>query len=311
MLGLDAPIGADDDFFALGGDSLQLLELCARVDEHMDGRLAAGQAIGARTLRGMAALLLDDAGGGDRATRPLLVPLRAGDADTTGVTLYLVPGAGGSLARLHHFAYHVAPDRRVLGFEAPGLYPGERRPRRGVRGFAGAYVEALEADEHRGPYALVAESFGAIVAQEMAKRLETAGHPPALLVNLDGVAPAFVRRHRLAGLRRVVSIALGRTRRRRDDDALRPRLTRFMYDSRRDVARHRPRPTTTPMLLFTSDDHRDRVGDDTLGWAPLLAGELVTVHRGGGHLELLAAGHETAHLVDAALDAEIARFAGA
>jgi aryl carrier-like protein len=55
VLGVD-PVGAEDDFFALGGDSIRSLKVIARLREH-GHRLAAGELFGHPTVRRLATLL--------------------------------------------------------------------------------------------------------------------------------------------------------------------------------------------------------------------------------------------------------------
>src|SRR5262249_45250414 len=132
-----------------------------------------------------------------------LLPLRAGEPGR--LRLYLVPGRGGTLAAVHRFVFHLTPGRPLLGFEAPGLYPGEE-PARSVRAQARRYGDELLADVGEDDFALVGTSYGSLVVQEMARLLERRGRPPELLVMIDALRPRW---------RRWVRIRIGRTLRSR------------------------------------------------------------------------------------------------
>ena len=289
VLGAEVVVEAADDFFALGGSSLQLLRLCDLIGAEFGVEVLPGQVLGRSELRSMAALLR----GGD-GRRPALVPLRAGDSERT--TLYMVPGAGGSLATLQRFVFGLEHGRRVLGFESPGLYGGERLVRR-IDAMARRYVDELLADVEPGSFALMGQSMGGIVAQEMAYQLDERGRPASLLVLGD--CPARVRARRMMRLRRTVKSLLDRTRR---DDALRPRIQRHRVVMRGAAARHRTHLVTAPTVVFTTEETRTKTSDPLLGWGPFVPADARTVDFPGTHRELIRQrGSATAPILDALL----------
>nr|WP_272918039.1 non-ribosomal peptide synthetase [Actinomadura rayongensis] len=84
ILGLER-VGADDDFFDLGGDSLLAMRLIARVRAVLDVDVPVRAIFGAPTPAGMAALVAAHRSGGTRAAlaaveRPDVVPLSFGQA---------------------------------------------------------------------------------------------------------------------------------------------------------------------------------------------------------------------------------------
>ncbi|MFX0580695.1 amino acid adenylation domain-containing protein, partial [Nocardia nepalensis] len=66
LLALDAPVGADDDFFELGGNSLIGTQLMARLGEALDARVLVRLLFEAPTVAGLAAAVAQYAGTGDR-----------------------------------------------------------------------------------------------------------------------------------------------------------------------------------------------------------------------------------------------------
>jgi thioesterase domain-containing protein len=85
-------------------------------------------------------------------------------------------------------------------------------------------------------------------------------------------------------------------------DGLGGRIRRAQLASRSAKKRHRPGPTTTPAVLFTSAAHRARSGEPILGWQPFLRGPLEVHDYGGRHTELIReAAPSTAPLLDQAL----------
>ncbi|WP_330252183.1 amino acid adenylation domain-containing protein [Nocardia sp. NBC_00565] len=80
VLGLEVPVGADDDFFALGGNSLIGTQLMARLGEALDARVPVRLLFEEPTVAGLAAAVAPHAGAGDRTAlragpRPAAIPL--------------------------------------------------------------------------------------------------------------------------------------------------------------------------------------------------------------------------------------------
>ena len=289
VLGAEMVVEATDDFFALGGTSLQLLRLCDLVGGEFGVDVLPGEVLGRSDLAGMAALVRRGDG-----PRPALVPLRTGDPKRT--TLYMVPGAGGSLATLQRFVFGLEHGRRVLGFESPGLYGGERMVRR-IDVMARRYVDELLADAGDGPIALMGASMGAVVAHEMAYQLEQRGRPASLLVLGD--CPPIVQTRRYMRLRRTVKAVVQRVRRSGAPDAVRPRIQRHRVVLRAAASRHRARPVSVPTVVFTTEQTRTKTADPLIGWGPYVPAGARTVEFGGTHRELIRQrGPETAPILD-------------
>jgi thioesterase domain-containing protein/acyl carrier protein len=298
LLLVDRDIGLDDDFFALGADSLHLVELCTMIADAFGADLLPGELIGRSSLHEMAALVRE---GALRHERPLLVQLRDGGADRC--PLYLVPGAGGTLAAFHRFVTTLEPGRRVFGFETADLYEGDRElvP---IADMADRFTRELAAHNDGAPFGLVGFCLGAVITQEMARLLELEGQPPELLVMFDARRPGVLQdMSRLARFKaRVWRI---RERLSRGDlsaaSVVVPR-EQMSTPVRQAKRAHRVQPTSVPTLMFTSKAEIRRAREPYLGWKPYLRGEVEEVTVARGHQQLLQQGvTETAAAVDDAL----------
>jgi acyl-CoA synthetase (AMP-forming)/AMP-acid ligase II/thioesterase domain-containing protein/acyl carrier protein len=307
LLGLRSPVGPDDDFFALGGDSLMLLELCAMIATQFGVVLLPGELIAQPSLRQMAAVVASEEH--PASPRRTLVMLREGASGR--LPLFLVPGGGGSVAALQRFVYQLAPGRPMFGFEARGLYPGER-PLRSVRRLARLYndelLEAVEAER----FFLAGTSFGAIVAQQMAVELQRHGRAPELLVMIDCPSPEMLAADQherpadttVSQARRRVADELDWITLRRDSAlGFRARMTRCIFVNRVAARSHRPRTSSVPTAFVSSGAHRRRTGEDLLGWSRYLGGEVTLTSVDGEHVEAIRdRAHEIAPWLDRLFD---------
>jgi acetoacetyl-CoA synthetase len=176
LLGLDE-IGADDDFFDLGGDSLLALNLFHEI-EVMTGRTLPITAIyDAPTPAKLLALL------GEARPAPFspLVLLKPGD---DAPPLFIVHGIGGNVIELERLGRLVETARPVYAIQARGVDGGEP-PLDDVAAMADYDLAAIRTRQPDGPYFLAGYSFGGLVALEIARRLRETGARVALLAFID------------------------------------------------------------------------------------------------------------------------------
>ena len=210
---LDAgQVGADDDFFLLGGNSLQAATALARIATATSVTVPmrefysnpSVQAVAAAIRRATGPALADPHPGGptgpvapngdqarrndQTAHRPMpdpLVNLRPGGSRPP---LFCVHNASGSAYTYLGLATRMDPDQPLLAFEAPGLDSDTPTPNR-VEDLAEWYLTALRARQPHGPYRLLGHSMGGMVAFEMANRLLGAGQQVDLLALVDTIVP--------------------------------------------------------------------------------------------------------------------------
>jgi thioesterase domain-containing protein len=178
MLGV-RPIGLNHNFFDLGGHSLLAVRVLARLRD-ATGRSIPVAAIFQAPTVGLLAQMLEE-GSAQIAATALLELQRGGQRPR----LYLVPGAGGSVGDFTQLVRGLGNDQPVWGFHSAGAPASETS----VDEIAQAYLDQLLALKPSEPYLLGGWSFGALIAFEMACRLEAIGRSPGYLVLLDMVAP--------------------------------------------------------------------------------------------------------------------------
>ncbi|TCK23854.1 enterobactin synthetase component F [Ancylobacter aquaticus] len=181
QLQLDAPAMAEDDFFALGGDSLSAVALLLRVREAFGRDPGLGALFARPTVEGFARLLEAEAPAEDLGLAPLIA-LVEGAPDLP--PLFVIHPAGGISWCYGRLARALAPRRTVYGVQAPALAPGVPPPE-SLEALAADYVARLRAVRPEGPYHLLGWSVGGILAQAMAVRLADTGQKVGIVAMLD------------------------------------------------------------------------------------------------------------------------------
>ena len=177
-------VGLDNDFSALGGDSLSAEEMLAAVADRLGVDVPSSELLEHPTLRTFTARIR--LGAAAVPTHPDIVTLTARTSDGAE-PLFCVAGAGALALTFVPLARHLG-DRPLFAFQQHGL---ERRavPDRSIPAMARRYIELMRVVQPRGPYTLVGHSFGGLVALEMAAVLTEAGHEVRRVVLLDTYLP--------------------------------------------------------------------------------------------------------------------------
>lgn len=180
-----SPIGIDEDFFELGGQSILAAQIVADLREITGRNLRLSSLVRTPTIRGLAAL----AHAAARDPFSPIVTLREGSRSRP---FFLVHGLGGNVLDLVPLSQALRTARAVLALQARGLVPG-REPHRSVQGMAADYVEEVRRIQPLGPYAIAGFSFGGLVAFEMTQILHARGETVEFL----GLIDTFVPEHAL------------------------------------------------------------------------------------------------------------------
>ena len=196
-----SPIGLDDDFFELGGDSILAIALMAEIERVLGHDLPMTTIYDAPTAKDLAALIAEQA----RPVSSCLVLLKPGLA---GSPLFIAHGLGGSVMELRQLANAIGTDRPIYGIEARGL-DGNSEPFDNIEEMARFYVDAIRQIQPNGPYLLAGFSFGGLVALEMAQSFSAIGEEVGFLALLDSFPHTrfWPLRSRIESWRRLVSFS--------------------------------------------------------------------------------------------------------
>lgn len=286
-------IGIHDNFFDLGGHSLQVVTLLDQIEQSFRVRPPLDLLWnGDGTIASLAEFLR---GQRDPGPTPDLIRLRDGNRPPLFFT-DVISGAG-----LVHY-YKLLPgldrDQTVFGLLAPGTF-GPEAPTDSIAEIAAHCIRSLRVAQPRGPYRLAGYSSGGLVALEMAIQLHRAGERMERVILLDtrrsrgaGIGPLLRGLHtRLtsshAGLRdllRCQGLALRRA------VGLRP----FRNQSEAHLwaqFHYRPEPYPGPVDFILAQENQASESSPLHGWAPILTGTVTVQEFPTDHLGLMRPPH--------------------
>ncbi|MEV8394654.1 MULTISPECIES: amino acid adenylation domain-containing protein [unclassified Streptomyces] len=192
LLGVES-VAPDDDFFAMGGNSLLALRLINRARFELGAEVQFGQIFESPTLRDFAAAVRAGA-------RPAACAVRLSDGGESGSGpgLILFHPVGGSiagyleLARVWPGPVHAFQSRMLVdGAEAPGAPD--------LTTMASAYREELLELVPEGPFLLGGWSMGGVLAYEVGRQLIAEGHECRVVMIDSLVAEGRTPRTRTEG----------------------------------------------------------------------------------------------------------------
>ncbi len=196
-------VGADDNFFSLGGDSISCLRVLSRLREHTEIPITVADLLRAATPAQLGALLDGRSGdvppdptppGEATATRAgsgtALVALRAQGRQTP---VFCVHPSGGSVACYAALGTALGPDQSFYGIQSPGL-DQDGAAAGSLPEMAAGYLAEIRSVQPAGPYRLAGWSLGGAVAHEMACQLQAAGDLVGQLVLIDPGLPPMLDR---------------------------------------------------------------------------------------------------------------------
>lgn len=316
VLGFQA-IEPDEDFFDLGGESIQALEFLNLIEQRIGLKIPPYVLAQNSTVAQLAKVVRDELHTQEWSP---LVELKAG---STSSPLFLAAPSGGNVLCYRGLIDHMGTNRPVYGLQAPGI-DGARPLMKSVEEMAECYLDEVIRVQPHGPYFLGGWSYGALVAYEMAVRLSAAGERVPLLVVIDSairysfrMVDAVVGRDE-QGICGLLSkpldeqIAIFRRKTRRAEilppDAD-PELSRCIYrvsmQNIRAGLEYRPRPFPGTLTLLEAEEKlaRTRVTAEE-EWKPLCE-EVVRHLVPGNHFTVISSPHveRTAATLRGCLDA--------
>jgi thioesterase domain-containing protein/acyl carrier protein len=181
-----ADIGINDNFFDLGGHSILVLELLARIRDAIPSGLTLEHLFAATTIAATAEILERLPSGGADSTGSSLVRLgNAGRHDP----IVLVHPVGGTISCYGALVKWLGADRPVFGLSAQAPHGDEPGIPESFEGMVARYVLLLEKEGLHGSFVLAGWSTGGLAAHELARQMSAKGHEVGNLVLIDPPDP--------------------------------------------------------------------------------------------------------------------------
>jgi amino acid adenylation domain-containing protein len=299
VLDLPGPIGGTDDFFLLGGDSLNALRLLVAVEDRFGRRLSVHTLFEAKTLAEQASAI--DSARAEPASSTL-IPIRPTGSQPPWICV--LTDHRGAIG-LRNVLPAMLSDQPVYAVQAidPAV-PSWRSS--SIEQISAACLRAVLSRYPRGPYRLGGHSLGGLVAFDMACSLVRMGGRVELLVLLDTLPPDVFRwRGRIAARNRMLTgkSLLRRVRGQAHlmrtvilDAAALTRGERLLHSwprgfddpwdqagAKRIMRQYRPPKLAAPVTVLHTEESQTLMDGPELGWDRYVAGPVATRSIPGDH----------------------------
>jgi amino acid adenylation domain-containing protein len=181
LLGVEQ-IGATQNFFELGGNSLLALRLFAQVNRRLRCDLPVSTLFEGATVRQMAEAVEAQRAQAQGPPSPVVALQPNGSLPP----LFCIHPADRGVMAYVNLVRHLGPEQPVYGLRDLGEDLG--RP---LAQIAAEHVESIRSVQPEGPYHLAGWSFGGFLAFEMALQLQGAGEEVAFVGLLETLSPVF------------------------------------------------------------------------------------------------------------------------
>lgn len=182
------PIGMEDDFFELGGDSLEAARLLASVEEVFGVDLGPAGLLVAPTVAGMAASLTRSHVSGRTLEGSKIIAIHSSGSLPPMFIL-------GAQPLYRELILNLSKDQPLYALSLPDMtrLPSPFR----LEDVAALQVEALQRFRPEGPYALMGWCADGVLAYEMARQLRARGQQVSLVAMIDSFNPEHRRKESL------------------------------------------------------------------------------------------------------------------
>ncbi|MGW4741691.1 amino acid adenylation domain-containing protein [Nocardia xishanensis] len=328
VLGVDR-VGADDDFYALGGNSLKSVQVVNELRKELGYEVPIAWMLSDPCPADLANRIKSGMCSDDAVDRTdhgfdVLLPIRTGGERPPLFCIHPAAGLSWCYRTLDRYLFDGRP---IYGLQAPQI-GGEVPGPTSIEEMARRYFEEIRTVQPHGPYHLLGWSLGGVIAHAVAVEMRAAGEQVALLALLDAEAdgveepafPAVTAGELISNLGPVLGVDFVSADATAEEaaelierhlgsslgiDAARiERLTDAYNQAIRAVSVWRPAVLDTDMLYFTATRERrsDAAGHE--GWAPVVRGQISAFDIDATHLAMTEPGAmaQIARIIDARLE---------
>src|ERR1051325_1196679 len=180
LLGVSS-VGTEDNFFELGGHSLLAVRLFTEVESRFGRKLPLATLFEATTISQLGAILRN-------RTAPSWSSLVAIQSKGSKPPLFCIHGCGAHVFIYRSLVAYLDSDQPVYGLQAQGI-DGIQEPFTRIEDMASHYINEIREVDSEGPYYLVGDTLGGLIAFEIAQQLTNQGKEVGLLAMFDTACP--------------------------------------------------------------------------------------------------------------------------
>ncbi|MEJ7738042.1 MAG: amino acid adenylation domain-containing protein [Chitinophagaceae bacterium] len=181
------PVGVQDDFFELGGNSIGAALMFSQIRKTFRKQLPLAILLLAPTIEKLSDYLREKE---KVAPWSSLVPIQPKGAK---LPLFCVHGGWGNVLFYKYLSQHLGIDQPLYGLQAKGLNENDD-PYYNLEEMAAHYIREIRTVQPNGPYHIAGYCFGAIIAFEMAQQLHLQGDKVAFLGSFNGISPTSIQK---------------------------------------------------------------------------------------------------------------------
>ena len=175
---LGIPVGRHDNFFDLGGRSMQAVSMFGEIRKHFGQNLPLATLFQAPTVEKLAGVIRK------KDWSPTWSSLVAIQPRGSRPPLFCFHGAEGNVLIYQALSRHLGRDQPVYGIQSQGL-DGSRPDETTIEEMASRYVREIQTLHPEEPYLFTGYCMGGTLAFEAARQLQLEGHEVALVAVLD------------------------------------------------------------------------------------------------------------------------------
>jgi len=175
-----------DNYFDLGGNSLNAARLFAGIDKAFDQKIPLGTLLENSTIERLARILASK----DSSSSPSsLVKIQSGNSKPA---FFCVHSSGGQVLEYRRLAYHLGKEQPFYALQTAQLNEDNMESLR-VENLAASYLKDVQTVQAEGPYYLGGYCLGGMVAFEMAQQLIRKDEEVALLAMISSSTPSHLK----------------------------------------------------------------------------------------------------------------------
>lgn len=168
-------IGANDNFFEIGGDSILSIQMLSKAKEQKI-LLSPNQIFKYQTIRELASYISKNNGANEKWD--YLVPFRTEGAKKP---LFCLHAGGGHVFFYKGLLEYINPARPLYALQASGVY-GKKGMHNSIAEMADDYIKIIKSVQEKGPYNVLVYCFSATVGHEIAMKMKKSGDLCNLIV---------------------------------------------------------------------------------------------------------------------------------